>query len=219
MFLSNLAVLSSLLQYSTSTATTQCFGHETRQVVHAQPYGTNAVRVRLFAQYPTERQLAIRGYLLPAPAAERGSGEDAAAGKVLCPERSGTTVTSGNIEVSLSASEGVTLRRVSDGQTLLAQAGPISASALGADGRAQLNASLRVEATNRTQLRFFGGGCKCGGGFNREDGHDGGAMINTGRTGSEDLVFGVPIGRAPSPHIPGMTGGLGSQWSAKKYAQ
>ena len=212
------AALSTLLQQGLLTAATQWkSGHRARQVVHAQPYGTNALRVRLFPRQPTARDLANPGYLLPAPAASAAEGrsdEDAAfaAGKLLSPEQYGNTVTSGNLEVSLSTSEGVTLRRISDGQTLLTQAtGPLSTSTLGADGRAQLNASLHV-GINSTQLRFYGGGCKCGGGFNRQDGHDGGAMLNAGRTGSEDLFFGVPIGRAPSPHIPGLTGGLGSQW-------
>lgn len=179
------------------------------QVVHAQPYGINAVRVRLFAQQPTAHQLANPGYLLPDPAVDR---EYATAGRRLYTSgETASTVSSGNIEASLTASQGVRVRRISDGKTLLAQEAPISAGTTGVDGRAQLNASLRVEI-DAAQLRFYGGGCKCGGGFNRQDGHDGGAMLNGGRTGSEDLHFGVPIGRAASPRIPGLTGGLGSQW-------
>lgn len=179
------------------------------QVVHAQPYGINAVRVRLFAQQPTAHQLANPGYLLPDPAVDR---EYATAGRRLYTSgETASTVSSGNIEASLTASQGVRVRRISDGKTLLAQEAPISAGTTGVDGRSQLNASLRVEI-DAAQLRFYGGGCKCGGGFNRQDGHDGGAMLNGGRTGSEDLHFGVPIGRAASPRIPGLTGGLGSQW-------
>lgn len=185
------------------------------QLLHVAPYGANAVRVRMFAQQPTVAALSNPGYLLPPPAADDLA---TARASVLAPPadqdgawlRSGVAVASGNIEVVLSGAGGFTVRRISDGATLLtARSGALAAGTPSADGRAQLNATLGV-ATG-TGLRFYGGGCRCGGGYNQHDGHDGGDMTNPGRNASADLSFGVPIGLAPSPQIPGMTGGLGSQ--------
>lgn len=184
------------------------------QLLHVSPYGANAVRVRMFAQQPAAGALSNPGFLLPAPDAAAAAGDSSDESPPADPDgawlHSGAAVSSGNIEVVSSAAGGFTVRRVSDGAALLtAQAGALAAGAPGADGRAQLNATLGVAVGGG--LRFYGGGCRCGGGFNQADGHDGGDMTNPGRNASADLSFGVPIGLAPSPHIPGMTGGLGSQ--------
>ena len=198
-----MAPLLLLLLLSLAGARTVASSH----LLHVAPYGDNAVRVRLFAHQPTAVALSNPGYLLPAPAAASESPPADRGGAWL---RSGVAVSSGNIEVVSSGAGGFTVRRISDGAPLLsAQSGALAAGTPSADGRAQLNASLGVAIG--AGLRFYGGGCRCGGGYNRADGHDGGDMTNPGRNASADLSFGVPIGLAPSPHIPGMTGGLGSQ--------
>ena len=148
------------------------------QVLHVMPYGTNAVRVRMFAQQPTVAALSSVGYLLPAPAAADDPGranESSRADQDGAWLRYGVVVASGNIEVVSSGAGGFTVRRISDGATLLmAQSGALSAGTPSSDGRAQLNATLGVATS--TGLRFYGGGCRCGGGYNQHDGHDGGDM-------------------------------------------
>jgi len=174
-----------------------------QQQVHVQPYGANAIRVRIWPAGATP-SLTNAGYLLPPPAsADPGAWLGGAAG---------ARTASGNIE-AVATPGGFAIRRVSDNATLLAQRSPLAVGDASADGRAPMNISLSVGTTPSAALRFFGGGCRCGGGFTPADGHDGGGMLNAGRNGSKgasaDLHFGVPIGLAPSPR--GIQGGVGSQ--------
>eukprot|EP00039_Didymoeca_costata_P015016 m.248838 g.248838 ORF g.248838 m.248838 type:complete len:486 (+) comp16137_c1_seq3:133-1590(+) len=102
-----------------------------------------------------------------------------------------------NIEVQTSGGK-FDIIRASDSEKLL------SLSSMNSNG-AELDVSPSIG-------RFFGGGCKCGGGYSpihtNEKGP--GAMLNTGDPsfGKHGVKFGVPFGHAyPSP----TPGGLGSQ--------
>lgn len=165
------------------------------QPLQVSPDGRpSAVRVRLFAQQPTAAALSdLLGYLLPPHTSVNDAPNDVAApptdpgGAWL---RSGAAVSSGSIEVVASGGSGFTVRRVSGGAALLtARVGALAAGAPGADGRAQLNTTLGVGAAAGVgaMLRFYGGGCHCGGGFNHADGHDGGDMLNPGCNTSAGL--------------------------------
>jgi hypothetical protein len=104
------------------------------QQVHVQPYGENAVRVRIFPSGGTP-SLTDTGYLLPPPG---GSGPGAWLNAV-----AGASAVSGNIE-AVATPSGFVIRRVSDHATLLAQDSPVAVGAASADGRAPMNVTARV---------------------------------------------------------------------------
>jgi hypothetical protein len=172
------------------------FTEQQQQHTAVDPWGNDAVRIRLYPRgAPTTPDDAL-GYLLPSPAGAS-------------PHHAATS--SSNIKVAVSAStEFITVSR-DDGEVLLTQTTPLTSGEPRPDGTMGINGSLAVLA-GKPDLRFFGGGCRCGGGYTPEDGHGGGAMINTGDTshGAADLHFGVPIGLAPGP----TPGGIGSQCGA-----
>ena len=125
-------------------------------------------------------------------------------------DKSALRVASGNIEAAVTASGGLRISRLSDNATLLLYDNPITVGTTYPDGTAAINATLAVGNRGPAEtLRFFGGGCRCGGGYRVQDHAGGGAMVNPGDPshGRADLHFGVPIGMAKGP----TTGGLGSQ--------
>eukprot|EP01052_Picozoa_sp_SAG31_P039426 SAG31_NODE_5468_length_2521_cov_8.738233_2_plen_229_part_00 len=167
------------------------------QTVHVQPWGANAVRLQVF---PGKQlgNISSLGYLQHAP-------------RVAATTEDGNR---SNIHATVDANGLITVTRPSDGATLLSQTaiGELRGTA-GAAGRGALSMALQVAGTHHH--RFYGGGCRCGGGLAFGNGAGGGRMLNAGRNGtantSRDLHWGALLGNLPT----GPTqGGISAQCGA-----
>ena len=152
----------------------------TAQHAAVDRWGLDAVRIRIYPKQQPSTPDPGRGYLLP-------------------PVPTTAATPASNIAVTVAQGTGyVTVTRLSDSTVLFQQRMPVATGTVRPDGTMAINATFAVMPAGSSSLRFFGGGCRCGGGFTPADNDEGGAMINTGDAshGRSDLHFGVPIGLA-----------------------